>query len=250
MSNVITFYDIPSKNPGQAWSPNTWKTRYSLNFKGLPYKTVWVEYPDIEALCKKIGAPPTATKADGTPFYTVPAIHDPSTNTVIADSILIADYLDKTYPDTPKLLPPGTHALQHAAINAYLPTGAPVFQFAIPLTHKLLGPGSQGYFRFHREKLFGKTMEDLTPTGPARDEEWAKVKAGFNVVDGWLQAGEGPYFLGKTPAFIDFVIGSRLYWLRQIFTEDSPEYKDIMTWNEGRWATYVEGLKQYESVLI
>ena len=57
---TITFYDIPSKIPGKAWSPNTFKTRYvhqmdsahhdrsrfdkvtnriALNFKGIPYTT-------------------------------------------------------------------------------------------------------------------------------------------------------------------------------------------------------------------
>ncbi|KAG5642389.1 hypothetical protein DXG03_002847 [Asterophora parasitica] len=250
MSNVITFYDIPSKVPGVAWSPNTWKGRYALNFKGLPYKTVWVEYPDIEEVSKKIGAPPTGTKPDGSPFYTLPAIFDPSTNTAVSESIRIAEYLDKTYPDAPKLLPGGTHALQHAAINAYLPTGGPALQFAMPATHRILNAGSEHYFRINREPLFGKTLEDLTPTGPERDVEWAKVKAGFNVVDEWLQAGEGPYFLGKTPSFIDFVVGARLFWFRAIFGEDSAEYKDILSWNEGRWAVYTEGLKQYETVTV
>ncbi|EEB99826.1 hypothetical protein MPER_00396, partial [Moniliophthora perniciosa FA553] len=33
--------------------------------KGIPYELAWVEYPDIENLCKTIGAPATDTKADG-----------------------------------------------------------------------------------------------------------------------------------------------------------------------------------------
>ncbi|KAG5642388.1 hypothetical protein DXG03_002846 [Asterophora parasitica] len=250
MSSVITFYDIPSKTPGQAWSPNTWKIRYALNFKGIPYKTVWVEYPDIEKVSKKIGAPPTNEKPDGAPFYTLPAIYDPSTNTAVSESILIAEYLDKTYPDTPKLLPGDTHALQRAATNAFLPGGGPGLQFAIPATHRILSSASEGYFRRHREPLFGKTLEELTPTGPERDVEWAKVKARFNDVDKWLRGGEGPYFLGKTPSFIDFDVGARLYWYRTIFGEDSAEYTDILSWNEGRWAVYAEGLKQYETVTV
>jgi len=251
MSNVITFYDIPSQKPGQAWSPNTWRTRYSLNFKRLPYKTVWVEYPDIEALAKKIGAPATGTRPDGSPLYTVPIIHDPSTNAAVADSVLIAEYLDKTYPDTPRVMPLGTTPLQHAFINVFQPTATTaLLLFAMPATHRILTSGSEGYFRFHREKAFGKTMETLTPTGPARDVEWAKAKAGLSVMDGWLQAGkdEGPYFTGKTPSFADFVVGARLMWIRQIFGEDSPEWTDMKTWNDGRWAAYAEGLKPYETV--
>ncbi|RDB29448.1 Glutathione S-transferase-like protein ustS [Hypsizygus marmoreus] len=250
MSNLITFYDIPTTKAGQPFSPNTWKTRYSLNFKGIPYHTVWVEYPDIEELCKKIGAPPTSVKPDGSPFYTLPVIYDPTTNTAISESILIAEYLDAKYPDNPKLLPPGTRPLQHAFSNAYLPTGAPVLQFAMPATHRILNPSSEVYFRFHREKLFGKTMETLTPVGKAREDEWAKVKAGFNTVDGWLQKGkeDGPYFLGKENSFVDFVVGARLMWLRRIFGEDSPEWNDIKTWNEGRWAAFVDGIRKYEAI--
>ncbi|KAJ7483558.1 hypothetical protein FB451DRAFT_1234964 [Mycena latifolia] len=79
MTPPIVFYDIPSTLPNKCWSPNTWKTRYALNFKGIPYKTSWVEYPDIEPLSREVGAAPTRNKPDGRPHYTLPMIHDPST---------------------------------------------------------------------------------------------------------------------------------------------------------------------------
>ncbi|KAG6811460.1 hypothetical protein H0H92_007283 [Tricholoma furcatifolium] len=251
MSDIITFYDIPFQNPGQAWSPNAWKARYSLNFKGIPYKTVWVEYPDIETLAKKLGVPPTSKRPDGTPLYTIPMIHDPSTNTVVADSFAIAEYLDKTYPDTPKLLPAGTRPLQSLFTNAFLATGTAFVQFGMPAVHKNLTSGSQSYFRYHKEKDFGKTMETWTPTGPARDAEWAKVRAGFTTIDSWLRCGkeDGPYFLGHTPAFVDFVVGARLMCMMQIFGEDSEEWADILTWDSGRWASFFEGLRPYETVV-
>jgi hypothetical protein len=62
---AIIFYDIPGNvQPSKAWVQNTQKTRcvtiarynmpgefmftrYTLNYKGLPYRTMWVEYPDI-----------------------------------------------------------------------------------------------------------------------------------------------------------------------------------------------------------
>ncbi|RDB16096.1 Glutathione S-transferase-like protein ustS [Hypsizygus marmoreus] len=250
MSNVITFYDIPSTLPGKAWSPNTWKTRYSLNFKGLPYKTVWVEYPDIAELSKKLGIAPTSEGPNG-PSYTLPAIYDPTTGTALAESTAIAEYLDKTYPDTPQLLPPGSHSLQHVFISAYMPTLAPLWQFALPATNKILNPRSEEYFRRTREATFGKTLEDLVPSGAAREVEWAKVKSGYDVVDGWLQKNKasGPYFLGKEHTFADFVVASFTIWLKKIWGEDSPEWKDIKTWNEGRWDAFLKELEKYETIL-
>ncbi|KAF8979309.1 hypothetical protein BDQ17DRAFT_1215757, partial [Cyathus striatus] len=108
---MLTFYDIPSKVPGQAWSPTNWKVRFILNYKQLEYKTEWIEYPDIEAFCKQHGIPPTATKLDGTGYYTLPAIHDEKTGIYKADTIPIAQYLDMTYPDTPAVIPSGTETL-------------------------------------------------------------------------------------------------------------------------------------------
>ncbi|KAF9531525.1 hypothetical protein CPB83DRAFT_786941 [Crepidotus variabilis] len=32
---AIIFYDIPSKLPGCAWSPNTWKIRFYLNYRRI-----------------------------------------------------------------------------------------------------------------------------------------------------------------------------------------------------------------------
>lgn len=220
-----------------------------MNFKGIPYKTEWVEYPDIEALCKKIGAPATAKKDDGTPMYTVPAIYDPSTKTAVADSILIAEYLDATYPDTPKLFPPGSHALQLAALYAYDQALEPLWQFAVPATNKILNPHSEQYFRRTRELIFGKTMEDLSPTGKDREVEWAKVKEAFGIVDAWLQKSDGPYFMGNTICFIDLVVASFIIWSRKVFGEASAEWADLRTWNDGRWGKLMDGLEKYAKIV-
>ncbi|RDB26472.1 Glutathione S-transferase-like protein ustS [Hypsizygus marmoreus] len=215
MSNVITFYDIPSTLPGKAWSANTWKTRYSLNFKGLPYKTVWVEYPDIAELSKKLGIAPTNEGPNG-PNYTLPAIYDPTTGTALAESIAIAEYLDKTYPDTP------ASSLQGVRNTS-----------AEPGRHRSGDVGGVG------------------PEWRGGEEEWAKVKAGFDVVDGWLQKNKasGPYFLGKEHTFADFVVASFTLWLKKILGEDSPEWKDIKTWNEGRWDAFLKELEKYETIV-
>ncbi|KAF9542269.1 hypothetical protein CPC08DRAFT_588882, partial [Agrocybe pediades] len=45
-------------------------------------------------------------------FFTVPTIHDSSTGMYLSDSFLIVQYLDKTYPNTPKFFPNDSAGLQ------------------------------------------------------------------------------------------------------------------------------------------
>ncbi|KAG5652515.1 hypothetical protein H0H81_004745 [Sphagnurus paluster] len=242
MSKPITFYDIPSKVADQTWSPNTWKTKH-----GLPFETVWVEFPDIAAVSKRIGALPTDNKH----YYTLPAIHDPNTGRTIADSVLIAEYLDATYPNTPKLFPPGTRVLQLAFIDAFMPRLPPFFPFVALPTTNILNPVSEAYFRSAREKDFGTTLEQVAPTGTAGEEHWAKVKEGLDVVNGWLEKGkaDGPFVLGKEPAFVDFFLASYIQWLKVIWDEDSVHWKDISSWHGGRWVALVKALEKYETAV-
>ena len=78
------------------------KPRYLLNIKGVPYRTQWVEYPEIAPLIKSFGLPPNSNAR--TP-YTLPAIYDPRTKRAVMDSVEIAKYLDDEYPDTPAVTP-------------------------------------------------------------------------------------------------------------------------------------------------
>ena len=53
MNEEFVLFDIPGKD-GLAWSPNVWKVRAVLNYKKLPYKTEWIEFPDIEPKLKEL----------------------------------------------------------------------------------------------------------------------------------------------------------------------------------------------------
>ncbi|KIJ24308.1 hypothetical protein M422DRAFT_274949, partial [Sphaerobolus stellatus SS14] len=49
----IILYDMPSKT-GQPWNQMPMRTRLSLNFKEIPFKTEWLEYPDIKPTLLKL----------------------------------------------------------------------------------------------------------------------------------------------------------------------------------------------------
>ncbi|KAG5928387.1 hypothetical protein E4U60_007784 [Claviceps pazoutovae] len=77
----LTLYDIASRPPVEStcFATNPWKARFALNFKALPYQTIWVSLPDIPTLrSSTLRLPPTRFFADGSPFYTLPILHDPN----------------------------------------------------------------------------------------------------------------------------------------------------------------------------
>ncbi|TFK52677.1 hypothetical protein OE88DRAFT_1628258 [Heliocybe sulcata] len=236
MSEIV-LYDIPRKDlESGPWSPNTLKTRQALKFKGLPYKTVWVEYPDIASVCQKIGATSTKTTPDGNPLYTVPTIYDPATERAVSDSYTITEYLDATYPSTPRLIPVGTEGLQAAFYAAFQDAGffklIPAFA---PLIGTLLNPPSAEYFYGNTGRK--EALAPWRPEDPNRDEFIQAGKQGFDVIAGWYEkAGEGKLFImGDTPSWADIVVASYFASVRNIFGRNSKEWKEITTWHDGRW---------------
>jgi len=249
---TIILYDIASSTvPGQAWAPNPWKARVVLNYKGIPYRTEWVEFPDIESVSKKLGVKPTGQRSDGSPLYTLPVIHDPSTGAIVVDSFAIAQYLEKTYPNTPSVFPNATVGLQNAFEATFMKSLDGLWRFIIPAVNSKLSPVSQEYFRRTRETSFGKKLEDVIPTGDARTEEWGKFEQGLARIHSYLTATDktGPFFLGDTISWSDLVLFSFLYWIKLIWGEDSKEWKDIASWNGGRWEAHISALQKYNTVV-
>ncbi|ESK90067.1 hypothetical protein Moror_7863 [Moniliophthora roreri MCA 2997] len=246
MTKLIRFYDIPSKL-GKAWSSNTLKTMYTLNYKGIPYELIWVEYPDIESTCKSIGAPPTSKKADGRPHYTLPIIHDPNTGASIAESFAIAEYLEKTYLNPEKsVIPPGTEALQKAFLDMLQgKVFAVLNQLRLPRTAEILNPPSEEYFRRTRAAMVGKPLTELELKGEKRVEAWKQVEAGYGAIDAWLKK-EDQYVMGDRISFVDFALASSLIYIRILWGEDSEEWKNICSWHNGRWGRLVKDFGAYE----
>ncbi|KAJ7679203.1 hypothetical protein DFH06DRAFT_506831 [Mycena polygramma] len=248
MSNLILFYDITSTLP-IPWSGNTWKTRYALNYKGIPYKTVWVEYSEIEVRSKEVGASPTRKKPDGSPNWTLPMIHDLSTGAVVADSTKIAEYLDATYPNTPRLMPLGTAGLFRSFEAAALALLAPtLYQYVIPGTHDVLFPPGQAALRRKREAMFGKKMEDIAPRGEEDVVEWGKVKDVFSTMNEWIRvSGEGSaYIMGDAPCYVDLWMAAYLQWVRQALPD---KWEDMKLWHGGRWSMLMSNFDNYETVV-
>lgn len=224
--------------------------RFALNYQGIPYVTEWVEWPDIEPRCIELGIPPTAKKADGSARYTLPAIHDPATGVFLADSLLIAEYLAKTYPDAPALFPNNTVALQAPFSDAFRAKLSNRCILGILSSQvRVMLPRSAEAFRTRFEAQFGARLEDLVPRGEAADAEWVKFEAGMGEIATLYTKTDGPFLMGNTACWADLVAAAYAIWWRTIWGEESEEWKRISAWNGGLWSKLLDSLKDYQQVV-
>ncbi|KAG0708476.1 hypothetical protein DFH29DRAFT_482797 [Suillus ampliporus] len=209
----IILYDIPSKAPKNTWAPNPAKTRFCLSYKGLPYTTVWVEFEDIPKTMKGIGA---STMEGG--GYTLPVIKDPNTGLVVADSLAIAEYLDKTYPEKP-VIPQGTNTLIALFEPAYCSIAhGKSYNFMLAKTFEILNDSSREYFVRTKLAFLGEMhWEALEETS---QQQWEDLKKGLDEIDKWYQKSEGKWVMGNTFSFVDMVVACRTIWWNTIFDKE------------------------------
>lgn len=222
--------------------------RLAIAFKGLPFKTEWIEMCDIEATMKKLGAEATTTKRDGSPKYTLPTIFDDTTRKFVSESMKISEYLEATYPDKPSLFPFGAHAPIHL-FNAYvIPTAIePAYFVFTSGTLSKLNPPTVEYLRKTLEPVFNKKLEEMTPQGETRAAQLAAAKEGFSKLASIYSSNGGgkPYFYGDVPSYADVLLAAHLLWIMVGMGPDSPEWNSIEEWDDGRWGNLVKLMKKY-----
>ncbi|KAG8778352.1 hypothetical protein FRC12_025020 [Ceratobasidium sp. 428] len=228
-----------------SWSPNTYKTRLSLIYKGLPFRVKYISYPDIEPLLKGLGFPPTSPTF---PRYTLPMIADPSSDpdgkpTYIVESFEIAVYLDDKYPAPkyPAIFPPGTRALQKITSDLFMnEVGYSLFPFTLLSVAKpgFLDDRGHEYFASTREQYIKRMSEDPALSGSKKmgeiHDKWDEFgkKLDYNKGPG----EDGPFVMGNRISFTDFAIGGAIFWLRRAEGGDTPQWKIMTEWQGGRWA--------------
>lgn len=225
--------------------------RLALNIKGVPYRTEWVEYPDIEPLYKSLKICAPSTSSDRQYKYTLPVIQDPTYNTTIADSINIANYLDAKYPQKNQLLPNGSRATQEAFQEArkriVVERLAPIM---IQQAAKILNPRSEKYFRRTREAILGRKLEDMFDSNAGRDAQWDKVQEGYSIIASWLSKNDrSMFFMGEALSYADIINAASLLWVKAEFGSESEEWHRILGWQDGWWARYMAEFGKYEQVV-
>lgn len=183
------------------------KSSFILNYKRLHYRTVWVEFSEVEATLRAIDAPPTSRRSDGRAVYTLPVILDPlrsiASPTVLSNANIIAEYLEITYPARP-IFPEGSRALQSLFVHYIQEIFAkPLLPILVPLTHQALPERSQAHFR--------PSSVQLAP--PQREQAWRAVKEQFDFLAMILDKnaeGNGIVAMGHEVSYADFALCSVL----------------------------------------
>ena len=195
---AMKLYELVGRDAGRPFSPHCWKARLALKHKGLDFETVPVPFtgiPEIEGGASKI----------------VPLLKDGET--LVADSFVIAEYLEATYPDAPTLfggeggrrLARFVEAWSMATIHAALPG------FVIMDIHDCLAEPDQAYFRQSREARMGRPLETVVEGREARVAPFLASLAPLRkMVEGQ------PFLGGETPLFADYIVFGAFQWLRVV----------------------------------
>ncbi|KAJ7647943.1 hypothetical protein FB45DRAFT_732696 [Roridomyces roridus] len=250
---IITLYDLKSAGPiPQPWAPNIWRIRFILNYKRLRYRTAWVEFPDVEATLRAIGAPPSASRSDGRPIYTLPVIVDPTRNPrapqILSNPNNIAEYLEASYPARP-VFPEGTRAMQTLFVHYIQEVFVkPLLPIMVPLSHQGLPARSQSHFRPGAPGYASPhSGSGLSLPGPQREQAWRSVKEQFDfmamILDKNVGDGDGVVVCGNEVSYADFALCSVLIWIQRVAAHDG--WMRIREWNGGRWVRLWERCKAY-----
>ncbi|KAF9033452.1 hypothetical protein BDZ89DRAFT_1230938 [Hymenopellis radicata] len=224
---TILLYDTPGQT-SLPWAPNIWRIRFILNYKRLRYRTVWVEFPQIEATLRAMNAPPSGTRANGTPIYTLPVIVDPTGHTpqIFSNPNTIAEYLETTYPARP-VFPEGSRAMQTMFVHYIQEVFVrPLLPILVPLSHQNIPSHS------------GRPLRDGVDVN--LEGAWREVKEQFDFLARVLDknagdgAGDGVVVMGAEVSYADFAVCAVLVWMERMVPREG--WERVSEWNGGRWA--------------
>ena len=206
---MIKMYDLAGADKNRRFSPYCWRIRMALAHKRL----------NVECM------PWHFTEKDKIKFSgqeRVPVLIDGS-NT-ISDSWEIAKYLEIAYPDSPSLKLDNGEVL---FIKFWSETvlHPELLQLLVLDIHDNLSLEDQSYFRESREKMLGKTLEEVVAN---RQERLPRIQKLLTPLRSTLSKQE--YLSGVTPGFSDYIVFGAFQWARcvsgfSILNADDIVYK-------------------------
>ncbi|EPQ53556.1 hypothetical protein GLOTRDRAFT_63138 [Gloeophyllum trabeum ATCC 11539] len=221
----FTLYDLEGRT--RPWSPHAFIVRMILNYKGVPYETIYISFPDIR---------PTIQKLDPNhEQYTIPFLVDHYKRVTVVDSVEIAGYLEAQCPMTPSVLPGGIQPLCSFWYKDFLHP-----KVLVPMLKLLLAPVCNGvldhrgaeYWRRTREKRFGMRLEEMAGTEERWTQLWETIDPELQRIGRALRSNKHCYLLGSTPSYPDFSFCAALAWAQ---VADERLFKKILAAHPAIW---------------
>lgn len=130
------------------------------------------------------------------------------------DSWLIAHELEKRYPSPSLHLDNPVTITIRDQISKIL--GPIILQF-LPKVPDLLPQRSHDYFHETRTAAWGKPISEVHKEALANAEDgWKAVQAPLKEVAELLKKHDGPFFLGQSVSYADFIFVSSLYFVKRL----------------------------------
>ncbi|KAI3322393.1 putative glutathione S-transferase [Xylariaceae sp. AK1471] len=207
-ASTIVLFDLGSSGPkNKTWNLNPWKTRFMLNYKGLDYKTEWLEYPDIKPRLQQ-------HFPEDTKHYTIPTVIMPD-GTYIMDSWKIAQAIEKDYPV------PSLHldSPLREKVEGHLISGrAALKPIYVPnVVRRLLKEFNHAYWHETRSKVVGMPLDQFEREHGGDNKPYEEAAPHFQAVTAILKEDtRGPFFMGSTISYTDFIWAGFLIFCRRI----------------------------------
>ncbi|PTB37569.1 uncharacterized protein TrAFT101_005551 [Trichoderma asperellum] len=210
-SEQITLFDLASQAPHTSWSLNPWKTRMLFNYKGLDYKTEWVDYPEIASRFSP-HIPPN--DGEGQKAYTIPIIQFPD-GTYLMESGKIATAIENKYPSPTVHLDLPIVQRVDSLVDKCMPAMHPNLLYKF--SQVVLSEKSYDYWVGAYTKKFGMPLDEYERQ-LGGEKSWAEALPAIIELTSLLKErqAEGPFFLGKDISYADFIWAGALMFVKRI----------------------------------
>ncbi|RYC54216.1 hypothetical protein CHU98_g11996 [Xylaria longipes] len=194
-ASKIVLFDLGSSGPkNKSWNLNAWKSRQ-------------LEYPNIRPRLQE-------HFPEGTKLYTIPTAIMPD-GTYIMDSWNIANAIEKDHPS------PNLHldSPLREKVEGHLIDGrAALKPIYVPnVMRRLLKECNHAYWHETRSKIVGMPLDQFEKEHGGDGKPYKAAAPHFQAVTAILKEDpEGPYFMGSTISYTDFIWAGFLIFCRRI----------------------------------
>jgi glutathione S-transferase len=196
---MLKLYDLAGAEADRRFSPYCWRARMALAHKGLEVETIPWRFTEKEAIAPSGGQGRVPVLVDGARW--------------IADSWVIADYLEATYADRPSLFGGASGRALSRVTSSWTDAvlHLALFRFLVLDIWRHVHEKDRDYFRKSREERLGATLEAVVADREARLPAFREALTPLR-----LTLRGQPFLGGDGPLYADYIVFGAFQWARGI----------------------------------